>query len=495
MIIKHKTINGLDPETAKEGRVSSVRVISSPVVTPVEVLEHMKAYPFPFLLESAKDDIALGRYSFLGCDPFMTFKSKLNNLSICRDGKEETVAGDPIDELRKIFAEFPVKRQRDLPLFQCGAVGMFSYDLHHIFEDLPYSAVDDLDTPDIFLLFVDALMVFDHLLDKLYLVSSGYPETLEDKVSIRKEKRLDFLEAFLKKARVTPLPPLPKSFPMSGLESNFSKKSFEKMVRRAKGYIKAGDIFQVNISQRISTGFTSDPFALYRKLREVNPSPFGCFIDFKDFQIVSSSPERLIKQDGSTLETRPIAGTRPRGKDKAEDKNLSSELFLNEKERAEHIMLVDLERNDLGRISRYGSVHVDELMVIEDYSHVFHIVSSVKGELLPGLDYFDTLSACFPGGTITGTPKIRSMEIIDELEPTRRGVYTGSVGFLSFSGDMDLNIIIRTYFLKNGKAFIQAGCGIVADSVPEREYSETLYKAQALLLALGYKDIDALEIK
>jgi anthranilate synthase component 1/para-aminobenzoate synthetase component 1 len=268
------------------------------------------------------------------------------------------------------------------------------------------------------------------------------------------------------------------------IKSNFTKKGFMEIVKKCKQYISAGDIFQANLSQRLCVKFNGDKFKLYKVLREINPSPFAAYLNFGDLTIVSCSPERLLKVVGCNVETRPIAGTRPRGDSKSEDENFAKELILNEKERAEHIMLVDLERNDLGRVCEYGTVRVDELMMIEDYSHVFHIVSNVKGILREDKDIFDLIKSCFPGGTITGCPKIRCMEIIDELEPTSRGIYTGSIGYLSYNGDMDLNIVIRTFVIKNGFAYIQVGAGIVADSVPEREYYETLYKAEALINAL-----------
>jgi anthranilate/para-aminobenzoate synthase component I len=264
-----------------------------------------------------------------------------------------------------------------------------------------------------------------------------------------------------------------------------AKDKYMGIVEKAKAYIAAGDIFQANLSQRISAEIgTADPWRIYEVLREVNPSPFAAYADFGDYQIASSSPERLVEMRDGIIETRPIAGTRPRGKNVAEDTLMRSELLLNEKERAEHIMLIDLERNDIGRVSRYGSVLVDELMITEDYSHVIHIVSNVRGFVNDGMTCLDVVRATFPGGTITGVPKVRCMEIIDELEPVRRGPYTGSLGYIGFSGNMDLNIIIRTFVIKDGRAYIQVGAGIVADSDPEREYYETLKKAEALVKTL-----------
>ena len=268
------------------------------------------------------------------------------------------------------------------------------------------------------------------------------------------------------------------------LKSNMTKSKFTNMVKRAKEYIREGDIFQANLSQRFEAEFEGDPWEFYKRLNEINPSPFGGYINFDDMSIVSASPERLIKINGKYIETRPIAGTRPRGKSSQNDIALSKELLLNEKERAEHIMLVDLERNDLGRVCKYGTVKVDELMILESYSHVWHIVSKVVGELKDDVKFIDILRACFPGGTITGCPKVRCMEIIEELEPVRRGIYTGSMGYIGYDGRIDLNIIIRSALVKNGKIYFYAGAGIVADSNPEKEYEETLFKAEAIMEAL-----------
>ncbi len=272
--------------------------------------------------------------------------------------------------------------------------------------------------------------------------------------------------------------------PSATLSYSMSKTQYMRAVRKVKQYIAAGDIYQANIAQQLSAPFNGDAFSFYRSLIDINPSPFSAFIDAKHFQIASCSPERLLKVHGRTAETRPIAGTRPRSAKKKEDEALAKELLLNKKEKAEHLMLVDLERNDLGRVCEYKSVHVNEFMVREDYSHVFHIVSNVRGTLQKNKDSFDAIQACFPGGTITGCPKIRSMEIICEVENLKRGIYTGSIGYINFNGDLDLNIAIRTAILKNKKIFFSAGAGIVADSDPEREYYETLYKAEALVRAL-----------
>ena len=345
-------------------------------------------------------------------------------------------------------------------------------------------------------MFVDSLAAFDHVEDKLWLIANpgasgrklGYalPEGQEWAEEYdRAADRLRDMAARIDAARPCGGKGAGRPGGISA-EPLIPKEAYMEMVRRAKEYIAAGDIFQANLSQRLSADVPGlDPWDIYTVLREVNPSPFACFIDFPELKIASSSPERLVRLAGGCVETRPIAGTRPRGGDTTGDEAMRSELLLNEKERAEHIMLIDLERNDIGRVCEYGSVSVDELMVTEDYSHVIHIVSNVKGELAKGKDAFDLIRATFPGGTITGVPKVRCMEIIDELEPVARGPYTGSVGYISYTGDMDLNIVIRTFVIKDGRAYVQVGAGIVADSDPEREYYETLHKAEALVKTLG----------
>ncbi len=432
-----------------------------------------------FLLESARIHPLTGRYSFVGFDPFLIFKSKGKFVEIITKDRREALFINPILELRELFEDFKAPNLQGLPNFVGGAVGYIGYDNCRLIERLPDTQIDDLNLPDIYLLFVDKVLVFDHLKDSIYIVANIMPG--EDKAEANKKIDI-FLELLEEKISEKDEPFREKMSPE--VKFNMSKEGFEDIVSRAKEYIRQGDIFQANLSQRISVRTEVDPFKLYQLLTQINPSPFAAFLNLEGFYIASSSPERLLLLEGDKVQTRPIAGTRPRGKDRYEDLMFSSELILSQKERAEHIMLVDLERNDLGRVCEYGSVVVDELMTLEEYSHVIHIVSNVKGRLHSTKDRFDLIKAAFPGGTITGTPKVRCMEIIDELEPTKRAVYTGSIGYLSFSGDMDLNIVIRTFLIKNGWANIQVGAGIVADSEPEREYYETLYKAQALLEAL-----------
>jgi anthranilate synthase component I len=454
-------------------------------LNPLQVYANLRRYEGDsILLESVKGKDNIGRYSFLAARPFLTFKSKGEWIEIVQDGKRKSFSGNPMEYLRNLMDSLYQPPLPGYPPFLGGAIGYLSYDLCHFFEELPCTTVDDLELPDCYFLVVDSVIVFDHLENKVFLASRGLPETDLTKASAQAEENIERLEEALR-----PKPHKPevvRLYPKTGgeIQSNFTQRQFEEMVLRAKEYIRAGDIFQANLSQRLAAPLEGDYLELYKKLRKINPSPFACYLELEGLTVASCSPERLVRLNQGMVETRPIAGTRPRGKNHQEDEALWAELIINEKERAEHIMLVDLERNDLGRICEYGSVRVDELMVIEDYSHVFHIVSNIQGDLRPGLDFADVIRACFPGGTITGTPKIRSMEIIDELEPTRRGLYTGSIGYISFSGEMDLNIVIRTFIIKDGMAYIQVGSGIVADSVPEREYHETLYKAQALVNAL-----------
>jgi anthranilate synthase component 1/para-aminobenzoate synthetase component 1 len=444
------------------------------------------------------------RYSFMGSEPFMIFKSKGRNIEVaeridhpegeCRYAHRE-LTGNPIRALRELMGKFISYKPPELPMFFGGAVGYLSYDIAHFFERLPDTTVDDLRLPEVYLVFTDTLIIFDHLDSTLKVVANvrleqdwgrldakrAYARACRKINSILRSITYDLPESGIV-ARGTQLPPAAKAKPV---ESNFTKSGYEKCVEICKEYVRAGDIFQVNISQRLATNIRSSPLEIYAVLREINPSPFAAYLDFPEVHLVSCSPERLMRVENGTVITRPIAGTRPRGRNAAEDKKLAEELINDPKERAEHIMLVDLERNDIGRVCEYGSVHVDELMVLEKYSHVIHIVSNVTGKLVKNKDVFDVLRACFPGGTITGAPKIRAMEIIDELEPVKRGPYTGSIGYFTFAGEMDLNIAIRTIVVKEGRAYAQAGGGVVADSDPEREYYETLDKAQAMLNAIA----------
>ncbi len=448
------------------------------------------------LLESGKGPERIGRYSFICIEPYLTFRAKNGAIEISYGGRRTISSRHPLHRLRELVTCYRQDSVEGLPPFQGGAAGMFSYDFVQYLERLPADAIDDLDVPDAHFFMFDRVMAFDHRDERAWVIVCpsarktvlGYTE-IEDGGGDDAEDAEAVLDRLCKKAAS------PDSADLSAVQTGrqhrigiiheMPKERYMAMVRRAKEYIAAGDIFQANLSLRVSaeTG-DIDPLRVYGVLRQINPAPFAAFADFGDYSIVSSSPERLVRVHGRTVDTRPIAGTRPRGRDIDEDGMMRAELLLNEKERAEHIMLIDLERNDLGRVSDYGTVAADELMVTEDYSHVIHIVSNVRGELAAGKDCFDVIRAAFPGGTITGVPKVRCMEIIDELEPARRGPYTGSLGYIGFNGNMDLNIIIRTMLIRNGRASIQAGAGIVADSDPEREYYESLKKAEALIRTL-----------
>ena len=451
-----------------------------PWIDPFDAFVLLKRDEPSFLLESLGGDTNTSRYSFIGTSPKIIIKNKGNKTEIVYTNSAGAIDVDPLRTIREILKRKEVISPKNLPPFAGGAVGYFGYDMVHLFEKLPRQTQDDLQLPDMVLMIVDIIVAFDHLEKRGWIIvvsdgdaeiDDGYREWIEE------------IERRIRKGLVFQYPG------RSGLKikivPNLTRKEYKDMVRRCKEYISSGDIFQANLSQRLSARIKGvDPLSLYRVLRGVNPSPFSAFIDTGDMQLVSSSPERLVRLYQGLIETRPIAGTRPRGKDQAENELLQKELLASEKERAEHIMLVDLERNDIGRVCRYGSIKVDEFMTLESYSHVTHIVSNVIGNIEPNQDAFDLIKAVFPGGTITGVPKIRCMEIIDELEPTTRGPYTGSIGYLSYTGDMDLNIIIRTFIIKDGWAHMQVGAGIVADSDPEREYYETLYKAEALLKTL-----------
>lgn len=459
-----------------------------------------------FLFESVKGPDNIARYSFLGFDPYMVFRLKAGSIEIESMGEKVVSHEKPLKKLGELLRRYPQMPLSDLPPFQGGAVGLLSYDFVHYLERLPQTAADDLRIPEAHFFMTDKVIAFDHKEKRAWVIvcpgarlgNGADPAAIYDEAE-------DCLDGICRKAETAsvkmPLEHLGfgQGHPESGIIYGMEKREYMDMVMRAKEYIAAGDIFQANLSQRLSA-YTGDmsPWSIYSRLRTINPSPFAGFIDFGDYSIVSSSPERLVRVKDGLIDTRPIAGTRPRGSNRKEDERMRRDLLLNEKERAEHIMLIDLERNDLGRVSDYGSIEVDELMITEDYSHVIHIVSNVKGNLKKGKTCLDVVRAVFPGGTITGVPKVRCMEIIDELEPVRRGPYTGSMGYIGFSGNMDMNIIIRSFVIKDGYAYVQAGAGIVADSDPEREYYETLKKAEALiktLEGLSYRAINDYNLK
>ena len=452
-----------------------------PWTDPYDLFVLLKGDEPSFLLESLGGGRKTSRYSFIGITPKIIIRNKGKEIKVLHSNNTESVScGNPFETVRGLLKKREVLTPGDIPPFAGGVVGYFGYDMVHLFEKLPHRAQDDLQLPDMVLMIVDVIISFDHMRKKGWII------VIQDGSDERGDGCREQMEEIERRMRKRAVPIDPgRSGVRIKMVSNLTQKEYIDMVRRCKEYIAAGDIFQANLSQRLSVPIKGvDPLRIYGVLRKVNPSPFSAFIDTGEMQLVSSSPERLIRLYDGLVETRPIAGTRPRGRDSKENGILQKELLANEKERAEHIMLVDLERNDIGRVCRYGSVRVDEFMELESYSHVNHIVSNVVGDIEPGRDAFDLIKAVFPGGTITGVPKIRCMEIIDELEPTTRGPYTGSIGYISYSGNMDLNIIIRTFIIKDGWAHIQVGAGIVADSDPEREYYETLYKAEALIKTL-----------
>lgn len=412
-----------------------------------------------------------GRYSFAGIKPAARAISTEKGLVVKEKENQKQFYGNPIHALVSFLQERNIPKKPDLPDFQGGAIGWISYDYVRFIELLPEVAKKDIDFPDVHFLFFDEWAAYDHQTNELYVMKIG--ETEEGLENLL-EKWMDYAGP----------QQWAKGTAGDKTDVSFPETQFKAAVEKIREYIAAGDVFQVNLSVRRARPLNVPPIAVYAKLRELNPSPYMAYIHTPEFQVVSGSPELLVKKHGKELSTRPIAGTRSRGKDDEEDLRLASELINNEKERAEHVMLVDLERNDLGRVSRYGTVNVNEFMVIEKYSHVMHIVSNVRGELAEGKTNADVIDAVFPGGTITGAPKVRTMEIIEELEPVRRGIYTGSIGWIGYNGDMELNIVIRTMLAAKGYGYVQAGAGIVIDSRAEYEYKESLKKAAAMLKAM-----------
>ncbi len=492
-------------DSLRTGRILPLYAeLDVPGLSPLGALDVVRANGCPVLLESARVNEKTGRYSFVAADPYLIFRSKGNAIEISlpatpkgKYGRRASLNRKPLQKLRELMSNYRTERVEGLPPFTGGALGFFSYDFVHQFEKLPRTVLVDLDIPESSFVFVDMVVAFDHILNKAWVIAN--PGAREQEMGFRRPdpgqwdslydqaaNRLSALGSKLTEKAMKHEAQLVAKGDVQRfvLDPNMTKADFECMVRRCKEYIAAGDIYQANLSQRFTAKIgDTDPLRLYVALREINPSPFAAYLDLGDLQLVSSSPERLIRLQNGIAETRPIAGTRGRG-GLSETRELSAELLTNEKERAEHVMLLDLERNDLGKVCGYGTVRVDEMMAVEDYSHVIHIVSNVRGELTADRDAFDLVRAVFPGGTITGVPKVRCMEIIDELEPVARGPYTGSIGYISNAGDMDMNIIIRTFVVKDRMAYVQVGAGIVADSEPEREYFETLHKAEALKKAL-----------
>ncbi|HBX22518.1 MAG TPA: aminodeoxychorismate synthase, component I, partial [Desulfotomaculum sp.] len=457
------------------------RHIPAPAGGAPAILERLKALPCPFLLDTGMLVEGLGHHSFVGSDPFLVLKARGQQITVTEGDKSSVYNGDPMVELGKLLARYKLPVAPGPYPFNGGAVGYFSYDLGRRFEVIPSLAVDDLATPDLCLGFYDVVVAVDVRTGEVTVISTGLPERGSAAV-VRAQERLATVTGLL-----TAQPSssggavvLVCDGKTGGLVSNFTPDAYREAVQRAVDYIYAGDIFQVNISQRFSAPQVVDAWSLYTRLRKINPAPFAAFLSYDDLEVISASPERFLKLEGSRVETCPIKGTRPRGRTPEDDEFLRQELLDSEKDRAELMMIVDLERNDLGRVCEVGSVKVPELYRLEEYATVFHLVSTVEGRLHPEKDITDLLAASFPGGSITGAPKIRAMEIIEEMEPVRRGVYTGSIGYISFDGRVDLNIVIRTILATKGNFYFQVGGGITADSDPQREYVETLDKARAL---------------
>ena len=466
------------------------REVMADLETPVTAyMKIAKDQAYAFMLESVEQTGNLGRYSFLGANPSVVFKSRGREVRIVREGASETFESDaPLEELRKLMRQYKPVHVDGLPAFHGGAVGYVGYDEVRFFEKLPDKNPDQLNLPDLYFLITDTILIFDHVRNRLMLVSHAQVGQDVDAAYREAFEKIDRLEAQLRKPLMVATERLHSGTPNGQVKSNFTREQFCAAVEKAKEYIRAGDIFQVVLSQRFEREVAVGPVTLYRALRCINPSPYMTLFQFPEFALVGSSPEVMTQVTGRCAMVRPIAGTRPRGANAREDDALERELLADEKERAEHVMLVDLGRNDIGRISKAGTVKPTRMMTIERYSHVMHIVSQVEGDMLDDADAFDALKSTFPMGTVSGAPKIRAMEIIDELENVRRGPYSGGCGYISFAGDMDTCIIIRTIVLKDGVAYLQAGAGIVYDSDPEREYEETENKAKALFRAVEFAE-------
>ncbi len=469
------------------------REILADLETPVSAFLKLGDRPYSYLLESVEGGERTARYSFLAASPSIVFKSKGRKISLTRGGREEKfdTAKDPLDELEKLLKRYRQASVKGLPPFTGGAVGYLGYDTVRFIEKIPDKNPDVLGIPDALFMFTETLLAFDHARKTIQVICNvdidnfDSPEAAYTHAVERIDQEIARLRSSGDAKRLSPEPLEAASLKV---ESNFKKTGFMVAVRKAKAHIKKGDIIQVVLSQRFRTRVHADPFDIYRALRSINPSPYMFYLNCGDFKLAGSSPEIHVRCEDGKASLRPIAGTRPRGKDAAEDARLEKQLLADPKERAEHLMLVDLGRNDLGRVCEYRSVKVSDFMTVERYSHVMHIVSHVEGTMKKGTTPFDLLRATFPAGTISGAPKVRAMEIIDALESEKRGFYSGIVGYFGYSGNLDSCIAIRTALVKDGVAYVQAGAGIVADSNPEKEYQETVSKAKAMMKAIEYAE-------
>ncbi|CAH1197196.1 anthranilate synthase component I [Paenibacillus sp. 2RAB27] len=469
-----------------------VRHLLADTETPIRVFQHLYQEPRAFLLESVEGGVKWARYSFLGSDPFLMITAKHGKTTVETGSEKKITDEKPIEVLKAYLRSYSSPQLADLPRFTGGAVGFFGYDLLQYYEKLPAHQIDDLQMNDIQFMFCDQVIVFDHFKQQIKVIANLHVPQFATDADIAKayQATCEKIDATIEKIK-RPLSsdtmthnPIVSEPDLGEIRSNITKDKFIANVNKAKEYIRAGDIFQVVLSQRFEMETTVSPLQVYRVLRTMNPSPYMYVLKMDDEVIVGTSPELLVRVEEEKVETRPIAGTRPRGKTPEEDHALELELLADEKERAEHLMLVDLGRNDIGRVSEFGTVKCDTFMDIERYSHVMHIVSNVSGKIAKDKDFFDAFLSCMPAGTVSGAPKLRAMGIIAELEPESRGSYAGAIGYLGFSGNLDTCITIRTIVFKKGKAYVQAGAGIVWDSVPESEYQETVNKATALLKSI-----------
>jgi anthranilate synthase component 1 len=467
---------------ARQGNlIPVVCTLTADLETPISAFLKLRG-PDAYLLESVEGGEKLGRYSFIGTGPTTRLRAYDRRVEVQRPGGTVTTEADPMAVARDLLADYHPVPHPGLPRFYGGAVGYFGYDCVRLWEHLPNRPPDRLGLPTCYLVISDAVVIFDHVTHGMRIVANAH---VNGHAAEAYQAVVETIEQIYERLQAPLVPPEASGRVDSVMDHEMSAADYMRAVERAKEYVMAGDIFQVVLSRRFSVRTEGvDALDVYRALRMINPSPYMFFLDFEGVKIVGSSPEMLVRLEDGIVETRPLAGSRPRGLDDADDQRLAAELLADEKERAEHVMLVDLGRNDIGRVSRYGTVEVADLMTIERFSHVMHIASSVRGQLDGGRDAFDVLRACFPAGTVTGAPKVRAMEIIDELEPTARGPYAGCVGYIGYSGNMDTALTLRTIVMANDRAYLQAGAGIVADSVPEREYVETVNKAKAKVRAL-----------
>ena len=481
---------------SKKGNVIPVyKEINADLDTPVSAFLKIAKDDYAFLLESVEGQEKIAHFSFLGAKPSLVFKSKARNIQIIYPQKQSSrrfiAKVSPLEEIKNIMQDFKSVEVRGLPRFYGGMVGYIGYDIVRFFEEIPDKNPDDLKLPDAIFILTDNLLIFDHVNHSIKIVANVILPKDSRRLSLVKKtkayyaavERIESLQKDLSKQSVVQKAKNKKN--KYKLASNFKKSEFQNIVKKAKEYIKKGDIIQVVLSQRFKVKMDKEPFDIYRALRSLNPSPYMFFLKLKELTLVGSSPEMLVRCEDGIVQTRPIAGTKARGKTEEEDRKLEKELLNDDKEKAEHLMLVDLGRNDLGRVSKFGKVSVSEFMTVERYSHVMHLVSEVRGVLNKRFGIYDVLKAGFPAGTVTGSPKIRAMEIIDELENLRRGPYAGCVGYFSFSQNLDTCITIRTIVIKDNIAYVQAGAGIVADSKPEREYFESVHKAKSLIEAIS----------